>query len=74
MEESIIKIAMTQGIWAVLAVFLIIYIIKAQEKRDKEQEKREESYQQLIKSLFATSNVIVEVNENVKYIIEKMGK
>ena len=32
MENQLVQIATSQGIWAVLSVFLIFYILKAQEK------------------------------------------
>lgn len=30
----------SHGIWAVLAVFLLVYIVKSNEKRDEKQEER----------------------------------
>lgn len=47
METTIIKMAMSQGLWAVLSVFLIVYIVKAQEKRDKMQEKERKTIKKL---------------------------
>lgn len=41
MEKEILTAALSQGIWAVLSVFLLFYIIKTQEKRDIKQEERE---------------------------------
>jgi len=41
METSLLKLATSQGIWATLSIVLIIYILKAQEKRDLRQEERE---------------------------------
>ncbi|MCD3216326.1 BhlA/UviB family holin-like peptide, partial [Clostridium botulinum] len=38
MENEILKLASSQGIWAALSVVLIFYILKAQEKRDLKQE------------------------------------
>ncbi|MCD3199020.1 BhlA/UviB family holin-like peptide, partial [Clostridium botulinum] len=51
MENEILKLASSQGIWAALSVVLIFYILKAQEKRDLKQEQREENYQRIIKNL-----------------------
>ena len=45
MEESILEIALSQGIWAVLAVFLLIYIVKSNERFATQQEERENKYQ-----------------------------
>jgi hypothetical protein len=39
MFDELLKIAATQGIWAVLSCLLIVYILKAQETRDSKQEK-----------------------------------
>jgi hypothetical protein len=35
MEKEIATAAVSQGIWAVLSVFLLFYILRAQEKRDQ---------------------------------------
>lgn len=32
------------GIWAVVAVFLLIYVVKSNEQRGKKQEERENNY------------------------------
>ena len=34
METTVMNVAVSQGIWAVLAVFLLIYIVKSNEQRD----------------------------------------
>lgn len=51
MENEIIKMAMSQGIWAVLSIFLIMYILKVQEKRDIKQDEREKNYITLLNEL-----------------------
>ncbi len=33
MESSVLDAALSQGIWAVLAVFLLIYIVKSNERQ-----------------------------------------
>ena len=38
METTVMNVAVSQGIWAVLAVFLLIYIVKSNEQRDTKQE------------------------------------
>ncbi|MFQ9617797.1 MAG: BhlA/UviB family holin-like peptide [Clostridium butyricum] len=73
MYDEILKIASSQGIWTVLSCFLLIYIIKAQEKRDQKQEIREENYQNIIEDL--TNKLIVLDNINSKLdIILKIKK
>ena len=41
MESQILDAALSQGIWAVLFVALLFYILRSQEKRDEKQEERE---------------------------------
>lgn len=64
MEEELIKVATSQGIWAVLSVFLIFYILKAQEKR-------EDNYQKIIAELTQELKIISQINENVKKLLPK---
>lgn len=64
MEEELIKVATSQGIWAVLSVFLIFYILKAQEKR-------EDNYQKIITELTEELKIISKINENVKKLLPK---
>ena len=47
MESIILETAVSQGIWAVLTVALLIYIAKSNDSRDARQEEREEKYQKL---------------------------
>ena len=35
METTMLDAALSQGIWAVVAVFLLIYVVKSNEQRDK---------------------------------------
>lgn len=51
MENEILASALSQGIWAVLSVFLLFYILKAQEKRDQKQDEREKNYQEIISKI-----------------------
>ena len=64
MENQLVQIATSQGIWAVLSVFLIFYILKAQEKRA-------ENYQKMIFELTEELKIISEINDHVKNIIPK---
>lgn len=74
MEEKIIEIASTQGIWAILTVTLIFYILKNQEKRDLKQEERETKYQEIISSLSDKLNLIEDVKKDVEDIKEYFFK
>lgn len=51
MTNEIIQIVSSQGVWALLSFFLIYYILKAQERRDTQQDTREKNYQTLIEDL-----------------------
>ena len=51
MEEKILQLVSSQGIWATLSIILISYILKTQEKRDKKQYEREIEYQKIISEL-----------------------
>nr|BAH29506.1 putative UviB [Clostridium botulinum] len=70
LENEILKLASSQGIWAALSVVLIFYILKAQEKRDLKQEQREENYQSIIKNLTDNLHLIEDVKKDVKEVKE----
>lgn len=70
MEKEIIKLASTQGLWAVITVVLIFYILRTQEKRDMKQEEREKNYQRIISKLTDKLNVIDELKGDIKVIRE----
>ena len=64
MENELFQLATSQGIWAVLSVFLIFYILKAQENR-------EDKYQKIIFELTEELKIISEINDHVKNIIPR---
>lgn len=68
MENEVLKLASTQGVWAALSVALIFYILKAQEKRDIKQEERERKYQEIISALTDKLNVIEDVKKDVEEV------
>lgn len=72
MENEIIKMASSQGIWAVLSIALIFYILKTQEKRDSKQEEREKNYQTIISKLTEKFHIIEEVKKDVEEIKESI--
>ena len=69
--ESILNYFNAEGVWAILSVFLIFYILKDQEKRDERQENREEKYQEVITGLTAALQDIGEIKDILK---EKLNK
>ncbi len=68
MEEKILELASPQGIWTVLTVALIFYILKNQEKRDLRQEDREKKYQEIISNLTDKLNLVEDVKKDVEEI------
>lgn len=67
METTIIKMAMSQGLWAVLSVFLIVYIVKAQEKREK-------NYQKIIENLLNHMGSTQKNDESLKKMADTIQK
>lgn len=68
MENEIFKIAATQGIWATIAIALIFYILKSQEKRDFKQDEREKKYQEIVAKLTEQLYIVKELREDVEEI------
>lgn len=68
MEEKILQLAASQGIWAILSVCLIFYILKKQEKRDSNQEMRETKYQEIITNLTDKLDLVEDVKKDVEDI------
>lgn len=73
MEQEMLELASSQGLWATLSVALIFYILRSQEKRDARQEEREEKYQEIIRELTQKLEISKELKNEVesikKYII-----
>jgi hypothetical protein len=74
MESKLFKLAASQGIWAVLSIALIFYILKAQEKRDLNQEIREKGYQDIITKLTKNLNIVGDIKSDVKDIKSFISK
>lgn len=74
MENELLKLASTQGIWAGLSVALIFYILKAQEKRDSVQAEREQKYQEIINTLTNEFNIIKDIQKDVSEIKNHIDK
>ncbi|MGN9160613.1 BhlA/UviB family holin-like peptide [Clostridium sulfidigenes] len=74
MESEILKAALSQGIWAVLSIFLLFYILKAQETRDMKQEERERNYQGIITKLTDKFDIVDEVKKDVEDIKQYVMK
>ena len=72
METTVMNVAVSQGIWAVLAVFLLIYIVKSNEQRDTKQEEREKNYQTVIESLTEKFQILNQVQSDLKEITDNL--
>ena len=72
METTVMNVAVSQGIWAVLAVFLLIYIVKSNEQRDTKQEEREKNYQTVIESLTEKFQILNQVQSDLKEIMDNL--
>lgn len=68
MENELIKMAATQGIWAALSLVLIFYILKNQEKRDAIQEEREKKYQNIIDQLTSKLEVLDHISTDIEIL------
>lgn len=62
--------ALSQGIWAVLAVFLLIYIVKSNERFSARQEEREKQYQELLLALTEKFNVLSVIEKDIADVKE----
>lgn len=72
METTVMNVEVSQGIWAVLAVFLLIYIVKSNEQRDTKQEEREKNYQTVIESLTEKFQILNQVQSDLKEIKDNL--
>ena len=72
METTVMNVAVSQGIWAVLAVFLLIYIVKSNEQRDTKQEEREKNYQTVIESLTEKFQILNQFQSDLKEIKDNL--
>ena len=68
MEQKIVSLASEKGLWALLFVMLLFYILNEQKKRDEKAEAREGKYQEIINKLTDKFNLIEAVKEDVKEI------
>jgi len=68
MENEIMQLASTQGIWTVLSVSLLFYILRNQEKRDQKQDERESRYQELLEKLTEQLDIVNDMKEDIEEI------
>ena len=73
MEATILETALSQGIWAALAVFLLISMMKENEKADQRQSEREARYQTLLTELTAKFEILDEMKKDIRYIRSRIS-
>lgn len=78
LEEGILKLAMTQGIWAVLFVALLFYVLQNNEKREERLlkclEQMGEQYEVLSADVKETREDIKEIREDVRDLKRSVEK
>ena len=67
MEQEILRIAATQGLWAVLFVGLLFWVLR-------ENAKRESSYQMLLQDLTSKLGILETVQRDVGEIKQTIGE
>jgi hypothetical protein len=73
MNEEIVKLAASQGLWAVLAVVLLFYVLKQNEKRESGYQNTIKENQSIIGKLSDTINLkIVGMEGDIKDIKEEL--
>ena len=73
-EENLITLAAEEGIWVLLSIALLMYILKKQEKRDSAQAEREKRYQTLLMELSEKFESVSSIKDNVLEIREIIEK
>lgn len=74
MEDILTQLIQSQGIWAVLFVFLLLYTIKKNDKLDEMQDSREKKYQELISDLTDKLSIVNIMNEKLDSICSSQNR
>ena len=74
MEEQLLGLATEHGIWAIMSIALLFYILKKQEERDTAQDEREKKYQNLLSELSQKFDIVTTIKNDVDYIKDKVDK
>ncbi len=74
MEEILLTVTQSQGIWTVLFVFLLLYTIKKNDQLDVKQEEREQNYQQLISDLTEKYALLTSVDKQISNLYKIIKK
>ncbi|MFQ8695458.1 MAG: BhlA/UviB family holin-like peptide [Alitiscatomonas sp.] len=74
MEDILMQLIQSQGIWAVLFVFLLLYTIKKNDKLDEIQDSREKKYQEVISELTDQLSIVNIINKKLDSICSSQTK
>ena len=74
MEEIVTQLIQSQGIWAVLFVFLLLYTIKKNDKLDELQDAREKEYQKLLLQLTDKLAIVNAMNDKLDQLCNKYNE
>lgn len=72
MEDILVSVTQSQGIWTVLFVFLLLYTIKKNDKLDERQSEREEKYQKLLADLTEKYSLLTNVNKQINNLYKML--
>lgn len=72
MEDLILRLLESQGIWTVLFVFLLLYTIKKNDTLDNIEKLREEKYQELLTALTDKFKVLTAINEKMERLCHQL--
>lgn len=74
LEEIITQLIQSQGIWAVLFVFLLLYTIKKNDKLDELQDNREKDYQKLLLELTDKFAIVNHMDHKLDNLIRQLNE
>lgn len=70
--DEIIKSALQQGLGYALFCFLLFYVLKKQDERDKKAEEREKNYQEIITDLTEKFSIINSISCKLDKVEDKI--
>lgn len=70
--DEILKVALQQGLGYALFCFLLFYVLKKQDERDKKAEEREKNYQGIITTLTAKFEIINTISTKIDKVEDKI--
>ena len=73
MENTLLEVAASQGIWVLLFVSLFVYTIRRYERMEERQELREKEYQNLVNGLTENFSILSNIKEDITEIKSKLS-